>query len=137
MAEAETNRTETAAVYAALDREEAHLDEVGGIVEDITAWIAEANETPLTDLGFDSLQHRHETLASHRDRCDELAHQRQEFRKQTTKDGLDAGIGHKRLIRYLYEALTVDHPVLATVVRLEEICKECQRTVRSHLVRRA
>jgi hypothetical protein len=30
----------------------------------------------------------------------------------------------------------VDHPVLATVARLDNTCKDCQRTVRDHLIRR-
>lgn len=137
VAEARTRRAEATALQEALGREEAHLDDAGTVVDDVTAWIAEANETPLTDLGFDALEDWHETLASHRDRCEDVAHQRQEFLQQTTNSSIEAGIRHESLVPYLYQEFPVDYPVLATVVRLDDTCSECQRAVRTHLVRRA
>ncbi|OYR44047.1 hypothetical protein [Halorubrum sp. Eb13] len=137
LAEAQSRRAEATALQKALEREEAHLDEADAAVDDIIAWIVDANETPLTDLGFDALQQRHETLASHRDYCEEVARDRQEFLQKTTNNGVDAGIRHRSLIPYLYQDFSVDHPVLATVATLDETCEDCQRTVRDHLVRRA
>jgi hypothetical protein len=130
-------RAEATALHEALGREEVHLTEVGAAVDDITAWIVEANETPLTDLDFDALKRRHETLASHRDRCETLAHRRQQFLRETTNNGIEAGVRHERLIPYLYQDFPVDHPVLARVTKLDGMCDECQRIVRDHLVRRA
>lgn len=137
LAEAQSRRAEATALRKALEREEAHLDDASDAVDDMVAWIVDANETPLTDLSFDTLQQRHETLASHRDYCKEVARDRQEFLQKTTNNGVDAGVRHKSLMPYLYQDFSVDHPVLATVTTLDETCQECQRTVRDHLVRRA
>jgi hypothetical protein len=136
LAEAQSRRAEATALHKALEREEAHLDDVAEAVDDIIAWIVNANETPLTDLGFDALQQCHETLASHRDRCEEVALGRQEFLRKTTNNGVDAGVCHRSLMPYLYQDFPGDHPVLATVARLIKTCQECQRVVRDHLVRR-
>ena len=136
IAETQSRQSEATALQKALEGEEAHLDEAGSAVDDITAWIVDANETALTDLGFDALQQRHETLASHRDYCEEVARDRQEFLQKATNSGVDAGVRHRSLIPYLYQDFPVDHPVLATVATLDETCQECQRAVRSHLVRR-
>ena len=129
-------RAESTALHEALGREERHLADVGAAVDDITAWLVDANETPLTDLGFDALERRHETLTSHRDRCEELVHRRQQFLDETTKNGVAAGVRHEHLIPSLYRDFPVDHPVLATVANLDAICDEGQRTVRDHVVRR-
>jgi len=136
LTEAQSRQAEATALQKALEREEAHLDDVGTAVDDIIDWIVDANETPLTDLSFDVLQQRHETLTDHRDRCENVARDRQGFLEETTNNGLDAGVRHRSLIPYLYQDFPVDHPVLATVATLDETCQECQRTVRDHLVRR-
>ncbi|UIP01365.1 hypothetical protein Hbl1158_15765 (plasmid) [Halobaculum sp. CBA1158] len=137
VAEARSRRSETAALQTALGRETEQLADAAATVDDIVAWIVEANETPLTDRGFDALKQRHETLASHRDRCEDVARERQAFLRGTTNDGFDAGIRHRRLVPYLYQELPVDHPVLATVTTLDETCRSCQSAVRDQLVRRA
>jgi len=137
LAEAQSRQSEVTALQKALEHEEAHLDDAGDAVDDIIAWIADANETPLIELGFDVLQQRHETLSDHRNRCEEVVHDRQEFLQGTTNNGVDAGVRHKSLMPYLYQDFPVDHPVLATVAKLDETCQECQRTMRNHLVRRA
>jgi hypothetical protein len=137
LAEARSRRAETVALQKALGREDAHLKHAAATVDDIIEWIVYANETPLTDLGFDALKQRHTTLASHRDRCADLAFDRQEFLQKTTNNGVDAGVRHRSLMPYLYQDVPVDHPVLVTVVKLDKTCRECQRTVRDHLVRRA
>jgi hypothetical protein len=136
LAEAQSRRSEAAALQKALEREEANLDEAVGTVDETIAWIVDANETPLTDLGFGALQQRHETLANHRDRCEEVGRDRQGFLQKTTNNGVDAGVRHRSLMPYLYQEFPVDHPVLATVATLYETCQECQRAVRDHLVRR-
>lgn len=96
----------------------------------------DADETPLTDLGFGQLQRRHETLGRHRDRCEELTGRRQEFLREITNQGAEAGIRHRNLVPYLYQDFPVDHPLLATVARLDDACTECQRAVRRYLIRR-
>lgn len=132
-----TRVTENEVLARALRREASHLDAAAGPVTDITAWIADVNETPLTELGFDALQARHETLADHRDRCDDIARRRQAFLRERTSQTVDFDISHRRLVTYLYEDAPVEFPVLATVARLDAVCRDCQRTVRNHLVRRA
>ncbi|MFB6123461.1 MAG: hypothetical protein ABEJ78_08385 [Haloferacaceae archaeon] len=137
LSRAKARRTETEVLGRALDREEAVLDDAGAAVDEITAWVADADETPLTDLGFAALRRRHETLAGHRDRCSELARTRQGFLRDTTNRGVDVGVRHRSLVSYLYGGFPVDYPLLSTVVRLDDVCATCQRAVRSHLVRRA
>jgi hypothetical protein len=137
LAGARSRRSEAAALHTALDREATELENAAATVDDAIDWLAAANETPLTALGFDALRRRHETLTDHRDRCRELARDRQTFLRQTTNQGVEAGIRHRSLMPYLYREFPVDHPVLATVATLEATCRSCQRAVRAHLVRRA
>jgi len=135
--EAQSRRSEATALQKALEREEAYLDDSDDAVDEIIAWIVDANETPLIDLRFDALQQRHETLSDHCDRCVEVARDRQEFLQETTNNGLDVGVRHRSLMPYQYQDFSIDHPVLATVAKLDETCQECQRAVRGHLARRA
>lgn len=137
VSEAGARRAETEVLRQALGREESHLEDAAAVIDDITAWIAGADETPLTELGFESLQHRHETLTSHRERCEGLARKRQAFLEESTNRNAEVGIRHRDLVSYLYGDAGVDHPILATIARLDAACAECQRAVRSHLVRRA
>jgi hypothetical protein len=137
IAETHVRRVEAETLVAALDRERSALDDAASTVEDVTEWLANADETPLSDLGFDALRVRHETLAAHRDRCRDLAERRQTFLGESTASNSRAGISHRTLVPYLYEDFPVDHPMLSTVARLDAVCRDCQRAVRDHLVRRA
>jgi len=137
LAEARSREAEATALREALEREDAHLDGAADAAGEVIAWIVDANESPLTDLGFDALRRRHGTLADHRARCEAVARDRQEFLDGTTSNGLDAGVRHRSLVSYLYRDFPVDHPVLATVATLDDTCRDCQRAVRAHLVRRA
>jgi hypothetical protein len=136
LAAAQSRRSETRALQTAVERERDHLEETADVVETVTTWLVSANETPLSALGFKKLKHRHETLASHRDRCEQVARERQALLRATTSDGVDVGVSHRTFIRYLYQELPVDHPVLATITKLEETCRSCQRIVRDQLIRR-
>lgn len=136
VAEARARRTETAAFERALDREADQLDEAAETVDEVVGWLVDADETPLTDLGFDALARRHERLAARRARCEEVAERRQAFLEATTSNGAEAGVRHRQLLAYLYDDFAVDHPVLATVADLDATCMECQRAVRDHLTRR-
>jgi hypothetical protein len=117
-------------------REASHLEDAVTSVSEITAWITDADETPLSELGFDAVQTRHETLAEYRNRCEDVARQRQVFLRERTSRTVDFDIHHRRLVTYLYEDAPAGHPVLATAARLDAVCRDCQRAVRSHLVRR-
>lgn len=136
VAETRVRRAEAETMERALDRERAQLDDAASTVERITSWIADADATSLLDIGFDELRARHETLATHRDRCQELADRRQAFLRGTTTGDSGARIDHRKFVSYLYEDFPVDHPVLSTVASLDSACTECQRNVRNHLVRR-
>ena len=127
---------ELAVMRSALEIEEESLQSAAATTERVTDWLVEANETPLTELGFEALRARHETLAAHRQRCDELARDRQAVLDRTTSNEGAAGINHRTLVSFLYEEFPVEYPVLATVARLDEVCADCQRVVRDHLVRR-
>jgi hypothetical protein len=120
----------------ALDAEEQSLrsasDEIGEIIDRL----AEANESRMINLGFDALQTHHEELTRHRDRCDEIVHDRQDFLHDTTSRDATVGLTHRSLVEYLYAELSIDHPVLVTVTRLDDICADRQREVRDQIVRR-
>jgi hypothetical protein len=107
-------------------------DETATVVE----WLVEANETPLSGLGFTELRTRHDELSSHRTRCADLCRDRQTFLTGATSRDADVGITHRSLVEYAYSELSVSYPVLQTATRLIEICAECQHAVRDHLVRR-
>jgi hypothetical protein len=136
LSEAATRRAESDVLRRALVREDSHLEMAGEAVDEITRWIVDSDETPLADLGFEALRGRHEALERHRHRCDTLAERRQEFLQGTTNQGVDVGIRHQRLVPYLYQDFPVDHPLLATIARLDEACAECQCAVRKHAIRR-
>lgn len=132
-----TARTrECTVLIDALEREREALRDVNTDVSAVLDWLVEADETPLTSLGFETLRARHETLAAHRNRCDRLAHERQALLDRKTCRGTQLGLTHRSLVTYLYADFPVDHPVLATAVRLDRACAACQRAVRAHLVRR-
>ncbi|GAB3689072.1 hypothetical protein GCM10028857_24000 [Salinarchaeum chitinilyticum] len=136
VSEARKRRAEAAVFRRALDREAAQLAAAADVVDEITGWIVEADERPLSELGFDALRRRHERLASDRDRCEALAMDRQAFLQGTTSEGAELGVRHRHILEYCYQDFPIDHPVLVTVVRLDDVCADCQRAVRKHLVRR-
>lgn len=136
LSEADARRAETAVLRDALVREDSQLEAAGETVDEITGWIADADETPLADLGFEELKDRHEQLATYRARCEEVARRRQSFLDGATNNGTEVGVSHRSLGPYLYRDFPTDHPVLATIARLDDTCADCQRAVRDHLVRR-
>jgi hypothetical protein len=129
-------RDELAVMEQRLETEEQSLQAANERVTTIIDWLCEANETPLTDVEFDELQARHETLADHRTRCDQIAVDRQEVLDETTSRDGSVAIQHRTLVDYLYDELAFDYPVLGTCTRLDSVCADCQRVVRDHLVRR-
>ncbi|MFW6436620.1 MAG: DUF7260 family protein [Halococcoides sp.] len=137
VATAERRRAETATLVRALDREREHLAGAADTVTEITDWIVAADETPLSELGFDALARRHDRLASARAKCDRLARERQALLGATTTTDGQVAVSHRSLVTMLAEPLPVEYPLLATVVRLDATCADCQRAVRAHLVRRA
>jgi len=137
LAEAESRKREAAVVRRALDREASSLDAAATLVDDVTTWIEEADETPLSELGFDALRERHRQLSAFRDRCDGTVRDRQSTLRATTSYELEAGVRHRAVVDFLYVDFPVDYPVLSTAARLDATCRSCQRAVRDHLVRRA
>lgn len=128
---------ELRAMRAALDREESSLEVVADATTTVTDWLVEADETPLSSLGFEALQARHETLASHRDRCRELLAERQSHLHSCPGGAGSVTMRQRTVARFLYSDFPVEFPVLSTVTRLLDLLSDCQRAVRDHLVRRA
>jgi len=136
LSQARARRTETKTLYRALEREASQLEVARAVVDEITGWIATNDETPLSELGFEELRRRHETLATHRTRCQEVADRRQAFLDGTTTNGSEAELDHRNVVEFAYGDFPVNYPVLSTVARFDDTCRECQRAVRDHLVRR-
>jgi hypothetical protein len=127
---------ELQAMERALDREEVSLVAANDVIREIVEWIVDANETALTDCGYEALQARHERLDGFHDRCGTIARERQSLLHATTSADAQAGIAHQELMNCLYDGFPVACPVLSTLVRIEQLCNECQRSVRNHLIRR-
>jgi hypothetical protein len=136
LSEAAQRRHELRAMEHALDREEASLAAANDSMSEVLAWIVDTNETALTDCGFEALQARHERLDGFHDRCGTIARERQSLLHATTSADAQAGIAHQELMNCLYDGFPVACPVLSTLVRIEQLCNECQRSVRNHLIRR-
>jgi hypothetical protein len=136
LAASQTRRAEAQAMEAAVGREIKQLETAAETIKPILEWLVDADETPLTELGFDELQARHSTLDTYREHCTQLLTDRQAFLDQSTNHGGQAGITHRTLIEYLYHDLPVSHPVLSTNVRVETLCADSQRRIREHLTRR-
>ncbi|WP_435129900.1 DUF7260 family protein [Halobaculum sp. D14] len=129
-------RAELSVMDAALAAETDALRDAETVVADVADWLVDAEETPLSALGFDALRDRHERLAAHRNRCEGALCDRQSFLAAATNRGAGTGISHRALASYLYADLPVEFPVLATCTRLLDVCLDAQRAVRAHLVRR-
>lgn len=136
-AESDQRRAELAAMGRALDVEADSLARATEAAEPAREWLLEANETPLSELGFEALRSRHGRLAAFRADCDDLVVDRREHLARTTGAAGQAGLRHRDLIEYLYDGLPIDYPVLVTATRLDDLCGDCQCAVRDHLVRRA
>lgn len=133
---AQQRQQELGAMIGALDRETTSLQTAADDCQTITEWIADHNQASLLQMGFSDLQQRHEQLSTHRKRCDERLHTRQETIHSTTSRGTQAGMRHRSLMTYLYQDFSVSHPALSTITRLNGLLADCQRTVRDHLTRR-
>jgi len=120
---------------SALDREVASLEHAREDFAAIREWLERADGTPLTALDFDDLRARHERLDDCLARCERRARERQSFLDGSTSEHGQVGLEHRCLVDYLYDDLTVDHPVLDGVTTVVETCERCQRNVRAHLTR--
>jgi hypothetical protein len=131
-------RRELDATEVVLDRERDQLAAARETVADAAAWLRAADETPLSELGFDELRERHERLADTRSECDACLDDRQAFLHGTTgRDG--CRVSHDPFFAYLYgeaETPDADHPVLAALAELAVLVADCQRAVRAHLTQR-
>jgi hypothetical protein len=129
------NRTaELQAMERALLKEEESLARIQDACQHVVDWLVETDQTPLTNLGFDALRERHERLESHRETCETLLDDRQEILHSRSNQDGDVVLTHQSLLSFLYSGFPDSHPVLATLVRLDDLLEECQRAVRSHLV---
>ncbi len=121
---------------SALERELNSVEEHLEAVDSAVTWLVETDETPLSEVGFDTLQSRHEQLDEFRQVCIERTESRQELLAATTSQSGRVGVSHRSLVGSLYEDFPVDYPVLATIARLLDVCDKAQQAVRAHLARR-
>mgnify|MGYP000203418355 FL=1 len=136
VAATDSRRAEARAMQAGLADERDQLASASTALDPILTWLVDADETPLTDLGFEDLRARHATLDDHRRRCRRLLADRQVFLDESTKHAGRAGMRHQTLVRYLYADLPVSFPVLSAGVHVEALCADAQRAVRDNLIRR-
>lgn len=131
----EARRKEVGLLADAIEAERDRIRAVADELDAITDWLADADETPLLQLGFEDLRERHDRLASCRETCDRLADERQSAVRGTQSDGL-TGIRESELLDHLYGEFDEAHPVLADLAELDAALADCQRAVRSHLCAR-
>lgn len=121
----ETLRNERSALEAAIDE-----------IDDIVEWLQSTADESLLQADFETLQAKHERLERYRDRLETLTAERQErFTGSTNQYGPDGG-RYRTVVTAIYSRLSVRHPILSTATRLDGVCDDCQRTVRTHLTRR-
>jgi hypothetical protein len=130
----DTLHAETAVLGDAVEREADRLEAAEETAETVAATLAALPD--LRPLGFEALQERHDRLATARERCENLAERRQSFLAANTSRAGEVGISHRQLVPYLYDDLSVEHPVLVTAARLDAACAARQRAVRQQLIRR-
>jgi len=135
-AAAGSRQTELRTMERALETERNSVESAKGMLEACAGWLIDANETPLLNLGFEELRSYHDTLSEHRAECDRTVRERQKTLQQTTSHNAAVGLTHRSLVGHLYEEMEISHPVLATTLRLDELCKQSQKAVRDHLTRR-
>ncbi|WP_435178297.1 DUF7260 family protein [Halorussus sp. AFM4] len=131
----ERRRRECRLLADAIETERERLDELGEELGRIVDEVADADETPLLQLGFEELRERHDRLAELRERCDRLAADRQAAIRGARRDGL-TGVRQSELLDHLYGDLRAAHPGLADLARLDAVLADCQRVVRDHLCSR-
>jgi hypothetical protein len=136
LSEVAQRQHELRAMERALDREEESLVGAKDVTDEVLQWIVDVNETRLTELDFEALRVRHDRLDGFHDHCATVVRERQSLLHATTSADGKAGIAQQELVKCLYVAFPVTYPVLSTVVRVEQVCDECQRAIRDHLVRR-
>lgn len=132
---ADERRRECRLLADGIEGERERVRDVAAELDRITDWLAEADQTPLLQLGFEELRARHDRLSSFRETCDSLAAERQAAVRSTRSDGL-TGIREAELVDHLYAEFADDHPVLADLAELDAVLADCQRAVRDHLCAR-
>lgn len=131
----EARQTECGLLADAIGTERDRLSDIADELDDVTDWLAEADETPLLQLDFEELRQRHDRLATFRENCDRIAGERQSAVQGTQNDGL-TGIRESELLNHLYGDFETDYPVLADLARFDGLLDDCQRAVRNHLCAR-
>lgn len=135
LSRADERRTECRLLADAAATERERLAAVADELDEMTGWVAKADETPLLQLGFEELRERHDRLESFREICGELARDRQATLRGTHHGG-GVGVRERDVLDLLYADFAVDHPVLADLAKLDALLADCQRAVRRHLCRR-
>lgn len=130
-----TRRFEAERLRAALEAEVERLEALVDDLDPIVAWLRSTAAEPLQQYGFDGLQAKHGRLEEFCERLGTVLEERQERLQEPVRE--DGDVPYRTLVESVYASFESRYPVLAALTRLYRICRECQRTVRDHLVRRA
>jgi hypothetical protein len=135
LAATRSRQQELGVTKRALEREAEQVEAASETAQRLLDWLESADETPLSTLGFEELDRRHDRLDDWTAELDSLAASRQSFLHSTTSDSGQIGVGNRDLVCSLYEDFGVDYPVLSTVAELTATLEDCRAVVRDHLVR--
>lgn len=130
-----TRRLEAERLQEALEAEAERLETLVDDLEPIVAWLRSTASESLHQCGFDELQAKHDRLEEFCEQLGTVLEERQGRLQDPVRDAGD--VPYRTLVESVYASFESRYPVLATLTRLYRICRECQRTVRDHLVRRA
>lgn len=127
-------QSELGAMNRGLEIEAESLRTARSVSETVTESLT-ADHPRLSELEFERLSQRHERLANHRRRCEQLAVDRQTTLHETTNHAVSAALSQEILVEYLYQPLSTGYPILSTVAQLADLCTDSQRTVRDQFTR--
>lgn len=122
-----------ASFISTLESEAESLSEAASVIDEIDAERESLAEAPLPSRSYEQLVDNWHRLGQLSDRCGALAAERQQ-RLRELSASLPPGGG--KLHEYLYDDLSVSHPVLADAASLSEAIEELRGRVLKSLTRR-
>jgi hypothetical protein len=115
-----------------LVREQEALEAAETTITETLAWLRERNERPMGEWSLTERYRTNETLLEYEAECDALAAARQETVQN--KRMVVARTDSRLFNEYLYESLSVSHPVLADLATLGGLLREARWRVERALV---
>jgi len=115
-----------------LTAEKKNLEKAISLSESLNEWLV-SERKPIEREEFEALKNQHEQLDKFRDKCEQLAVDRQSTIHTKKNNTPSADLSHTMLVDYLYQPLPVTYPILSVSAQMVDICDTRQRTIRKYL----